>query len=110
MINCPRRAENPGPWRYDEGPDTYIDGRCSYCGSVEPGEFLQAVRDGVEVGPTDKNYKAYLAGHRKFYYQHLSAEQRREFIDLYNDNTMKVGYPGYFYVLPFFVKPRAEHE
>lgn len=38
----------------------------------------------------------------KFYLQHLSPEQRTRFIDLYNEKRMKLGYPGYFYVRPFF--------
>lgn len=40
----------------------------------------------------------------KFYYQHLSDEQRARFIELVNDGTMKIGYPGHFYVLPFFCR------
>lgn len=38
----------------------------------------------------------------KFYFQHLSAEQRTKFIEIYNAKRMKIGYPGHFYVLPFF--------
>lgn len=38
----------------------------------------------------------------KFYYQHLDDAQRDEFIGLVNDKAMRIGYPGYFYVLPFF--------
>lgn len=38
----------------------------------------------------------------KFYFQHLSQEQREEFIQLYNDGKIQMGYPGYFYTLPFF--------
>jgi hypothetical protein len=69
---CPRRAENPGPWRYDDGPDTWdkrggparqnqVGPSCSYCGSLHPDRFMELVRNGWIVGPTDKNYKAYLA-------------------------------------------------
>lgn len=105
---------------------------CSYCGSVHPDDFMAKVREGWFVVPTDKNYKAYVGepiepqeigdpevnalkkargeapmtiDHRdvgKFYYQHLSAEQRHEFIELYNAKTMKLGEPGRFYVRPFF--------
>lgn len=38
----------------------------------------------------------------KFYFQHLSAEQRHRFIELLNTNKIKLNVPGYFYVLPFF--------
>jgi hypothetical protein len=41
--------------------------------------------------------------HGKFYFQHLSEEQMQRFIDFYNKKTMKIGYPGYFYSLPFFM-------
>lgn len=38
----------------------------------------------------------------KFYFPHLSVDQRREFVDLYNDQALVIGYPGYFYTLPYF--------
>lgn len=113
-FECPRRAEAPFRLPGDDGKDTWRKGvglvdqerGCSYCGSMNPDDFLAAVKAGSEVGPTDKNYKVYLDGHAgKFYLQHLSEAQRREFFDLYKDKTMKVGYPGYFYVLPFFMRP-----
>lgn len=42
--------------------DTWTkDGKCSYCGSLSPEVVLQRIEAGeVEVGPTDKNYKAYI--------------------------------------------------
>ncbi|MDX5563740.1 hypothetical protein PYK79_10795 [Streptomyces sp. ID05-04B] len=167
---CPRRMHDFGPWGRSEGLDLWTAGRgvagqeevgmsCSFCGSLNPDRFMELVREGWIVGPTDKNYKAYL--HRplsdeekaerkatwlrnftteeaqvtaeehgegtaktradlesyydaqvaptaagsteaKFYYQHLSAGQQAEFIGLYNERRMKVGYPGRLYVLPFF--------
>jgi hypothetical protein len=64
----------------------------------------------IEVGPTDKNYKAYvknLGGEPlsaiKFYYVHLSVEQKKRFVDFYNQGVVKLGYPGVFYVNPFFM-------
>lgn len=38
----------------------------------------------------------------KFYFQHLSEAQRTRFIELVNAKKVSIGYPGYFYVLPFF--------
>lgn len=134
---------------------------CSYCGSLHPDRFMELVREGWEVGPTDKSYKAYLRqpltpeeeaqqkadwtqrdavaqavrelGERdgktaeqitadldeqwakiphsssgpeaKFYFQHLSPEQRTEFIELHNARRMRIGYPGYFYQPPSFASP-----
>lgn len=173
---CPRRMQELGPWPRDAGPDTWATGRglggrdasgpsCSFCGSLDPDRFMELVRDGWIVGPTDKSYKAYLdkpateeekqrkkrnwlagdlaeaiklsaeadgktpeevadeleatyrASHpmgdsagtvAKFYFQHLSEEQCREFIDLYNSRQMTVGYPSHFYRWPFFMKPATE--
>lgn len=41
----------------------------------------------------------------KFYYQHLADGQRHAFIELYNTRAMQIGYPGHFYVAPFFCRP-----
>jgi hypothetical protein len=66
--SCPRRSEAP---YQTPGPDTWTTGHglggqdaagpsCSYCGSLNPDRFMELVRQGWEIGPTDKNYKAYL--------------------------------------------------
>lgn len=85
QIICPRAAENGATlsamkppfngemvWREDK--------TCSYCGSLNPEEFMARLEAGdVELGPTDKPYKVYIkdlegkpvggpAG--KFYFQH----------------------------------------
>jgi hypothetical protein len=39
----------------------------------------------------------------KFYFQHLSDEQKNRFIELLNERKFRIGYPGHFYVLPFFI-------
>ena len=40
----------------------------------------------------------------KFYFQHLDKAQRDRFIELYNEKRLRLGYPGYFYVMPFFCR------
>ena len=71
---CPRRREN-GMDRVD-GPfvgagqdlDTYEPNHglvgqpsgCSYCGSMSPDDFMDHVRAGRPIGPTDKSYKVYV--------------------------------------------------
>jgi hypothetical protein len=172
---CPRRmagypyAEGmagPDEWRTDRAGligQGSVGSSCSYCGSLHPDRFMELVREGWIVGPTDKSYKAYLgrpvtdedrtrikaAWHAepggiaetvramgvkdgktaeqvdadiailwrrqeqatagscgqeaKFYFQHLSDDQKREFVDLLSANAMQVGYPGYFYSPPFFM-------
>lgn len=110
-FTCPRREEQgmhlEGPFKHS-GPnlDTWRQDRsCSYCGSMHPDDFIQYVKDGKKVGSTDKDYKAYVDEDPriKFYFQHLSAAQRTEFIELYNAKKFNMGeFP--FYVLPFFCK------
>lgn len=156
---CPRRGENPGPWSFIPDKDEWHerDGRlrCSYCGSVAPELFMEAVEAGHQVGPTDKSYKAYIdfpdplhgqsvrigsstgpaIGHNgepnlpdltpeellagrydrpiygtagptktdKFYFMHLSEPQMIRFVDLLREKKMNVGYPGHFYMLPYFI-------
>lgn len=138
---CPR---GPGPGTVFKPPFNgeatwREDGTCSFCGSLNPDEFMRRLEAGdVEVGPTDKSYKVYVknvggaqfkqtyrdcpsdapkhgpddcthwvtreVGDTKFYFQHLSPEQQR-FIELYNERRMRIGYPGHFYVTPFFCAP-----
>lgn len=104
---CPRRAENP--WSHDENRDTYAPRHglvsqprgCTYCGSLPPDDFMEAVRRGAEVGPTDKSYKLYVTlstvgstRDAKFYTPHLSPAQSREFYDLWRAGQVRWGYPG----------------
>lgn len=113
---CPRRLEDRQVARHDL-PDFWHqrDGRstCGYCGSLPGPLFMELCRDGtIVVGPTDKNYKAYVSTvsgeHEgkfgKFYFQHLAPEDRHEFIELLNAGLIKIDTPGYFYTLPFFMK------
>lgn len=135
IQTCPRRMAEMGPWDHREGIDEWTETPrregemtpfCSFCGSLHPGKFLELIARGWSVGPTDKNYKAYLHQvftgpertavpgeplpvleqfrQSKFYYMHLSEEQRQQFIGLYNDGVMRIGDPGYFYVLPYFMR------
>jgi hypothetical protein len=55
------------------------------------------------TGPEDcTHWVTREIGETKFYFQHLSAEQQAAFIELYNSKRMKIGFPGHFYVRPFF--------
>lgn len=112
-ITCLRRMTEFGGWERKEGLDRYERGgglvgqsrSCSFCGSLPPDDFMDLVRAGEMLGPTDKTYKVYVGepNHSKFYFQHLSEDQRREFFELYRTDRLAVGYPGHFYVLPFFI-------
>lgn len=72
---CPRRRENgmdvenalrgSGPNLDTYEPKHGLVGQptgCSYCGSMDPEDFMNAVRTGAEIGPTDKSYKLYVKG------------------------------------------------
>jgi hypothetical protein len=117
---CPRRGGEIGPWERGENLDTWdireqmhkgLQARhCSFCGSLHPDDFMRLVKEGWQIGATDKSYKAYLGSpegrsqETKFYFQHLSVEQRREFVDLYNAKAIRFSGGG-FYRLPFFMVP-----
>ncbi len=101
-MECPRRREVLH--QITQPPDIWREDRtCSFCGSLDPVLVLEKLEEGLEIEPTDKNYKAYLRGTGKVYYQHFSEEQCRKFIDLLNAKKLNVAYPGHFYVLPFFI-------
>lgn len=119
-FTCPRRGEDLGRIletnqdSFDTGHELVSQARgCTYCGSMPPNDFMDAIAKGAEISPTDKSYKAYVQlerGKSKFYFQHLSETQRAEFVRLLNAKKLKFGYPGHFYVLPYFISVRTAKE
>lgn len=102
---CGRRMTDFGPWPREENLDKWEkrggnDHRsCSFCGSMHPEDFLKAVKDHEEIGPTDKSYKFYVDNHRgKFYTQHLSPEQGDQLRELIDGRKVNWGFPGRPYV------------
>ncbi len=72
--------------------------------------FQQSYRDCPSdskcTGPDDcTHWVTREAGNAKFYFQHLSDEQQKRFIELHNDRKLHIGYPGHFYARPFFCQP-----
>lgn len=114
-MQCPRRREGVPAGAPDH--DHWLvreKGRrtCSYCGSLHPDDFMELVRAGVEIGPTDKSYKMYVEGPEagrigKFYTQHLSPVQGREFWNLTVERRVTFGYPGYLYT-PIYLPGASE--
>lgn len=114
-FKCPLN-ENTSPvfnhnteskWREDTENNVKT---CNYCGSINQDQFMQLVEEGkISLGATDKNYKVYChlenGKQLKFYFQHLSEEQRKKFVDLYNERKIKFQGSG-FYVFPFFMIPK----
>lgn len=79
----------------------------AYIRNVGGAPFKQTYRacpfDATCTGPDDcTHYVTRDQEDTKFYYEHLDDAQRTRFIDLLNQKKMKLSYPGYFYVLPFF--------
>ena len=103
MLPCPRRAET-GYQITEPTEDVWTNDRtCSYCGSLRPALFFDAVRDNDAITPTDKDYKVYVGkGNGKFYFQHLNRDEQIKFVDLLNRKKINMVNP--FYVLPFFVR------
>lgn len=114
-MQCPRKIGDTGGspvFKIAQSEDTWRENNtCSYCGSLHPDEFMRRLETGEQVIPTDKGYKAYVGpGLQKFYYPHLSEEQKKRFIELYNTKKMNVGVPGHLYVLPYFFSRKSTQE
>jgi hypothetical protein len=111
-MKCPRRSEIGGSVFKLPDEDTWgDDDTCSYCGSTNPDLFMSMCEAGVKLGATDKSYKVYIEGakFRKFYFMHLSEEQMRRFVDLYNEKPSKIDVDDGrgFYVMPFFMQRKT---
>ena len=100
--------------------------RCSMCGSISGDDFIRLAESGTGLIPSDKDYKVYLrydtglpqarevvdgvnkitGGVRqlKFYFGHMTEEQQRKFVGFLNSKTVRIETPGYFYVMPYFIK------
>jgi hypothetical protein len=105
---CPQRP--PNSERYTLlGKDHWRDyNTCSYCGSFNPDEFMRGLELGeLRLGPTDKNYKVYIhtpgGEQKKFYFEHLSTDQKKRFVELYNEKKLSFYMNSNFYVLPYFM-------
>jgi len=100
---CPRREESNVVFKLPESDEWREDGTCSYCGSMNPTEFMKQTTEGIELGPTDKSYKVYVGKAQKFYFMHLTEDQKQRFVVLLNTQQLNIAYPGHFYVLPYFI-------
>ena len=70
----------------------------------------KSVIDGKEVttkctGPdTCTHWTTRERSSTKFYFQHLSEDQKKRFVELLNEKKIRIGAPGHFYTKPFFIK------
>lgn len=60
LSMCPRRGEVFMAGHRVAEDYWHRDGTCSYCGSLSPEKFFEAIEAGYEIGPTDKSYKVYV--------------------------------------------------
>lgn len=109
---CPKRPQ--GPFKFPANDSWRNDNTCGFCGSLNPEWLMGRLEAGdVQLTPTDKDYKVYVEnaggetfsthGAAKFYFEHLSVEQRKRFVELLQAKKIKLDVPGHFYVLPFFI-------
>ena len=79
-----------------------------YVRNVDGEMFKQSYRDCGDAeckGPDEcKHWTTRERNETKFYFQHLSTDQKKRFIELLNEKKIKIGVPHHFYVTPFFIK------
>ncbi len=120
QFKCPRRAETGfGDILFYKRENDYDEARdnCFYCGSLDPDTFMARIEGGtILLGATDKNYKVYVTNDGgdslatvKFYFPHLSEEQKKRFVELMNEKKLKFEGGIGFYVLPFFCRRSPAH-
>lgn len=72
-------------------------------------QFKQSFRGEGDPGGDDPSKWVWTTretADSKFYFQHLSPDQCKRFIELLNEKKLKIDYPGRFYRLPFFIEMR----
>lgn len=114
-FKCPRMQEVPVHMQMNFDAVWRPDRSCSFCGSMNPDDFMSRLEDrSVELEVTTKDYKVYvrtLDASRptpiKFYFQHLSPEQQRRFVELANEKKLIFSGGIPFTVLPFFIGRRS---
>jgi hypothetical protein len=71
--------------------------------------YRDCPRDSEDHGPDAcSHWVTRETSETKFYFQHLSREQKIHFVELLNAKRIHLAYPGHFYVLPFFCTMRAQ--
>jgi hypothetical protein len=61
------------------------------------------------TGPADcAHWVTREVAEHKFYFQHLTNDQMRRFVEMANAGQIAMGYPGHFYTLPFFIRQGTE--
>lgn len=106
MLDCPRKREH-GLRRPEDAPYSRVKflqnkaewtrkGTCTWCGSLRPDIFLDALEAGAEYGATTKSYKAYLYGPKapsvggacKVYFQHFHEHDWKRFREIAESQSL----------------------
>jgi hypothetical protein len=127
---------------YDKGHGLFgrqhsVEKSCTYCGGLNPDTFMDWVRNGGKITPTDKSYKVYIqcpyvdprngevkeetssdgikitsyyGMEAKFYFDHLNKQQAEEFVELLTERKISFKYPGYFYTIPYLAALKDEED
>lgn len=101
---------NPAELRVSAGANFDQSGQPGWkrIGDLTDDERAMVKRDGMGGRP-DSDWVMFAPRgptiHEKFYFQHLAVDERKRFVDLYNAKALKLAAPGYFYTLPFFMRP-----
>lgn len=76
-----------------------------YVKNVGGEKFIRAYRidNSMSTNRSTWKWKIDNVDETKFYFEHLSLDQRKEFIELYNNKKIFLDFPHYFYVMPFFM-------
>lgn len=90
-------AGNPVLKGVKAGPAFGMDGKPSVP-DLTPDEIKAGRYRREQMGPAPAKLTS------KFYFQHFSVEQRQQFVGMLNVKQIKFGFPGHFYVAPFFIK------
>lgn len=67
--------------------------------------FRNCPRDAKCTGPEDcTHWTAESRKETKFYFMHLSEDQMRRFVEMYNERKLKYVMGGNLYVMPYFMR------
>jgi len=82
--------------RHPEMREEYEE-HLSHVASLAPSHPWHTDTHWIQVCPRGEERES------KFYFEHLTEEQKRRFIDLLNEGKLNLREPGFFYRRPFFI-------
>ena len=96
------------------------DGKCTFCGSIQPDTLFDVIMNGAELFSSGKNNKIFVRfvdydpdtglttntkkAEEIFQFEHFVLEEQEKFVQLLNAGDIALGYPGYLIKQPYFVR------